>query len=169
MSLYLPLFKALNDAGVKYVVVGGIATVLHGYVRLTMDVDLVIDLRREEAEKAIRTLTGHGFKSRLPVDPMQFADTDLRARWVAEKNMEVFSLFHPDNPALSVDLFARHPIPFDELWSRSVLMNLGDAQVRVCAIDDLIEMKRRSGRHKDLADIEQLAKIKAYGKQSKTE
>lgn len=49
MSLYLPPFKALNDANVKYVVVGGVATVLHGYARLTMDVDLITDLAPEAA------------------------------------------------------------------------------------------------------------------------
>jgi hypothetical protein len=65
----------------------------------------------------------------------------------------------------TVDLFARHPIPFEQLWQRSVLMDLGDTKVRVCSIDDLIEMKRQAGRHKDLADIEQLIKIKALTKE----
>lgn len=51
MPVYLPLFKALNDAGVQYVVVGGIATILHGYVRATADVDLMIDLQSEETKK----------------------------------------------------------------------------------------------------------------------
>jgi len=49
-------------------------------------------------------------------------------------------------------------------WTRSVSMNLGGVEVRVCSIDDLIEMKRKAGRHKDLADIEQLSRIRAYGK-----
>jgi hypothetical protein len=44
MALYLPLFQALNESGARYVVVGGLATVLHGCSRLTADVDLVIDL-----------------------------------------------------------------------------------------------------------------------------
>lgn len=168
MSQFIPIFQLLNEAKLRYVVVGGVATILHGYVRLTTDVDLVIDLRREEAEKAIRALTGYGFKPRVPVDPMQFADEGQRARWIQEKGMEVFSFFHPQNPALTVDLFSRHPIPFETLWSRSVLMNLGGIEVRICSIDDLIEMKRLSGRHKDLADIEQLSKIRAYGKRPET-
>jgi predicted nucleotidyltransferase len=45
-------------------------------------------------------------------------------------------------------------------------MNVGEVEVKVCSIDDLIEMKRKAGRLKDLADIEQLAKIKTYGKPS---
>ncbi len=169
MSQFIPIFRLLNDAEVRYIVVGGIATILHGYVRATADVDLVVDLHTEEAAKAIRTLSGHGFKPQAPVDPMQFADTDQRARWVDEKNMEVFSLFHPDHPGLTVDLFARHPIPFDLLWSRSIVMDLGGTRVRVCSIDDLIELKRLAGRPKDLVDIEKLSRIKLYGKPTKSE
>ena len=148
---------------------GGIATILHGYIRVTADVDLAVDLRAEEAEKAIRVLSGYGFKPQAPVDPMRFADANQRARWVEEKGMEVFSLFLPDNPGLTVDLFARHPLPFDELWSRSVLMDLDGTPVRVCSIDDLIELKRLAGRPKDLVDIDKLSRIKAYGKPTKPE
>lgn len=169
MSQFIPIFRLLNDAEVRYIVVGGIATILHGYVRATADVDLVIDLHTKEAQKAIRTLSGYGFKPQAPVDPMQFADADQRARWVDEKNMEVFSLFHPQHPGLTVDLFARHPIPFESLWSRSIVMDLGGTRVRVCSIDDLIELKRLAGRSKDLVDIEKLSKIKSYGKPTKPE
>lgn len=169
MSQFIPIFRLLNDAEVRYIVVGGIATILHGYVRATADVDLVVDLHTKEAEKAIRILSGHGFKPQAPVDPMGFADSEQRARWVDEKGMEVFSLFHPDNPGLTVDLFARHPIPFETLWSRSIMMDLGDARVRVCSLDDLIELKRLAGRPKDLVDVDKLSRIKAYGKPTKPE
>jgi hypothetical protein len=50
MALFEPLFAALNRAEVRYVVVGALATVLHGYARLTADVDLVIDLTRPRPE-----------------------------------------------------------------------------------------------------------------------
>ncbi len=160
MSPLVAVFRLLNEANVRYIVVGGIATVLHGYVRTTADVDLIVDLHAEEAEKAIRALSGYGFAPQIPVDALAFADAEQRNRWIEEKNMEVFSLVHRDNPGLTVDLFARYPIPFEILWSRSVLMDLGDTKVRVCAIDDLIELKRIAGRQQDLADIEQLSRIK---------
>ena len=161
MSPFVSVFRLLNDADVRYIVVGGIATVLHGYVRTTADIDLIIDLHTEEAEKAIRALSGFGFAPQAPVNPLAFADAGQRNRWIEEKNMTVFSLAHRDKPGLTVDLFARHPIPFDALWSRSVLMDLGDTKVRVCALEDLIALKRLAGRQQDLADIEQLARIKA--------
>jgi hypothetical protein len=146
--------------------VGGVATILHGHVRLTTDVDLVVDLQTEEVQKTIRALTRHGFKPRAPVDPFLFADASQRTRWIEEKGMEVFSLYDPGNPGLTVDLFAREPMPFESLWARSIPMNLGNLEVRVCSIDDLIEMKRRSGRPMDLADVEKLTKIRAYDKPS---
>ena len=162
MSQIVPVFQALNEANVRYIVVGGIATVLHGYVRATADIDLIIDLHPEEAAKAIRALSSYGFKPRAPVDASGFADVGQRERWVEEKGMTVFSVVHSDNSGLSVDLFARHQIPFEVLWSRSELMQLGDTAVRVCSIDDLIELKRLAGRQQDLADIEQLTRIKAH-------
>jgi hypothetical protein len=64
MSLYVPVFEALNDMQVRYVVVGGLATVLHGYARLTADIDLMVDLEPEELRKSIDALAGHGMVPR---------------------------------------------------------------------------------------------------------
>ena len=98
MSLYLPLFKALNDAGVKYVVVGGLATVLHGYARLTMDVDLFVDLAPDEAALAMRTLESLGFKPRVPVPAEQFADAAKRKEWIEQKGNDGVLLSQPSEP-----------------------------------------------------------------------
>ena len=164
MSLYLPLFKALNDANVQYIIVGGIATILHGYVRATADVDLVVDLQVDEASKVISVLTAEGFKPKIPVQAMDFADEKKREQWINEKGMQVFSMYHPDRIGMTVDLFVHQPIPYQDMYQRSVVMDLDGVKVRVCSIDDLITMKQQAGRHKDLADIEQLTKIKEYEK-----
>ena len=50
MSLYLPLFKALNEADVQYIVVGGIATILHGYVRAISDIEQLTKIKVYENE-----------------------------------------------------------------------------------------------------------------------
>lgn len=159
MSFYLPLFRALNDAQVQYVVVGGLATVLHGYARMTADVDLVIDLEQTEAEKAVHTLLGLGLKSRLPVDPMQFAQADTRTTWINEKHMLVFSFYDPANPLHIVDLFVREPFPFKEMAARADIVNIDGVRIPVCAIPDLIELKRRAGRPRDLDDIAHLEEL----------
>jgi len=150
---------------VEYVVVGGIATILHGYVRATSDIELVVDLHVEEATKLITGLTREGFKPKIPVSAMEFADETKRKQWIDDKGMQIFSMYNPSQTALTIDLFVDSPIPYSELWSRSVLMDIGETNVRVCSIDDLISMKQLAGRLKDLADIEQLTKIKEYEKE----
>ena len=165
MSYYLSLFKALNATGVRYIVVGGLATVLHGYARFTADVDLVIDLRKSEAEKAVRTLVDLGLKPRLPVDPIQFADPVVREFWRKEKNMEVFSFFNLDNPVMTVDLFVYEPIPFHQLVLRAKLMDIGGTMVPVCSIEHLIGLKLKAARPRDLDDIEHLREIQRIQEQ----
>ncbi|MBI4637248.1 MAG: hypothetical protein HY727_12940 [Candidatus Rokubacteria bacterium] len=61
MPLFEPLLDALNRAAVRYVVVGWFATVLHGYARLTADIDLVVDLAPDEARKAVDLFAEHPF------------------------------------------------------------------------------------------------------------
>ena len=159
MSFYVPVFRALNDMQVRYVVVGGLATVLHGYARLTADIDLIIDLEPQEARKSIDALAKHGMVPRLPVDPYDFADPDIRRHWIEDKNMRVFSMWKSDEPLVSVDLFVEHPIEFDLLWSRAEVTDLGSVSVRIAAIPDLIALKRLANRPQDLIDIEKLTEI----------
>ena len=160
MSFFEPLFQALNEAGVRYVVVGGLATVLHGYARLTADVDLACDLTPAPARTLIETLVALGFTPRAPVDPIQFSDPDVRQRWIDEKGMRVFSMVDRQNPVRAVDVFVEHPIEFEQLWSRAEEVVLESTSVRVASIPDLIQLKRIAGRPQDLADIEQLERIR---------
>ena len=73
--------------------------------------------------------------------------------------MQVFSLFHPDNPVLPVDVFTTHPIEFETLFGRSDVFEIGDVSVRVASISDLISLKRLADRPRDRDDIEMLRKI----------
>jgi len=159
MAIFEPLFVALNDAGVRYVVVGGLAVVLHGHARLTADVDLVVDLADEQASRAVDTLGRMGLRPRIPVNARDFADRSIRAVWIRERGMQVFSMFDPANPLRAVDLFVEHPIPFEDLWERSEMLALRDTTVRVASIPDLIRLKRLAGRPEDHADIARLEAI----------
>jgi hypothetical protein len=96
---------------------------------------------------------------RLPVDPYDFAEPDIRRSWIDEKNMRVFSMWKPDEPLLSVDLFAEHPIEFDPVWSRAEIVQLGPVSVRIASISDLVALKSLAKRPQDLIDIEKLLEI----------
>ena len=159
MPLYQPLFRALDASGTRYVVVGGVATVLHGYARLTVDVDLILDLERDAAARAMRALVALGFRPRVPVDAEDFADEGIRERWVRDKGMQVFSLFKPDDPLLSVDVFVEHPVDFEGLYARAEVCDIEAVPVRIASIPDLIRLKRLSDRPRDREDVEKLEEI----------
>ena len=164
MSVFEPIFQILNTAEVRYVVVGGLATVLHGYARLTADVDLAVDLAPEEATKMIRALVAKGFRPQVPVLPEEFANPMVREIWLREKHMRAFSLVDPTNPMRVVDLLLKPEVPFEELLARSQEVMLNRTKVRIASIDDLIALKRHAGRPQDLADIEQLETIRRHNR-----
>ncbi|MEC4679883.1 MAG: DUF6036 family nucleotidyltransferase [Nitrospirota bacterium] len=159
MAIFAPLFDALSKSNVRYVVVGGLATVLHGYPRLTVDIDLMVDLAPEQAEKVISTLTSLGLVPQLPLDPTAFANPQTRQTWNREKNMQVFSMIDPQNPLRIVDLFVENPIPFEDIWGRSITVQVNTVSIRIASLVDLIHLKRLAGRPQDLLDIEQLEQI----------
>lgn len=161
--MFEPIFAALDRAGVRYVTVGGVAVVLHGHARLTADLDLVVDLAPRAAANAIEALTSIGFHPRLPVEADGFADPAVRERWIAQQGMTVFSMWDPDDPLRSVDLFVEQPIDFEELWRRSVVVDIDGTPVRVASIEDLIRLKRIAGRAVDLEDIAALESIEERG------
>lgn len=163
MPLFEPILSALAEAGVRYVVVGGVATVLQGYARLTADLDLAVDLAADPALRAIEVLLGLGLVPLLPVDARGFADAEVRRAWVERRNLKVFSMHDPGNPLRVVDLLAECPIPFDDLWARADRMEVGATTVAVASVDDLIAMKREAGRRRDLEDIEALERLRTLG------
>jgi ABC-type sugar transport system substrate-binding protein len=93
------VFAALQHAGVRYLVVGGVAVVLHGHPRFTADIDLVVALTPGNALAAVQALAGLGYRPREPVDGALFADAAARRRWIDEEGLTVFTLWSPDHPA----------------------------------------------------------------------
>jgi predicted nucleotidyltransferase len=159
VALFEPIFRALNDAGVRYVVVGGVAVVLQGHPRLTADLDIAVDLSPGEAARAIDALVGIGLKPRAPVDPSGFADAATRRSWVEQRGMQVFGMADPADPMREVDLFVDEPIPFAELFEHADTVDVAGTRVRVASIPDLIELKRSAGRSQDEEDIAALEQI----------
>ena len=150
---------SLDEAGVRFVVVGGLAVVIQGFARLTADVDLVIDLDRENILRTVDTLTARGLRPLLPVSPHDFADAAKRQDWIETRNLQVFSMRDERNPLLTVDLFAEVPIPFEDLFSRADVVTLGGRPIRIASIEDLIRMKQTAGRPQDVVDVERLREI----------
>lgn len=139
---YGDVFDRLERDDIRYVVVSGVAVVLHGHARPVIDLDLVIDSAPDEARRAMATLAATGFVPTLPL-PLSMATV-----------MRMF-----DQSGRELDLFVRYHLPFSELWSDSVRVQVGDHRVHVVSLDHLIKVKRSIGRPHDLQDVEGLLAI----------
>ena len=73
--------------------------------------------------------------------------------------MQVFSLFKPDDPLLSVDVFAESPVAFEGLYARAEMCEIEGISVRIASIPDLIHLKQLADRPRDREDVEKLRDI----------
>ncbi len=156
LERYDDVLAALVAADVRHVVVGGVAVVLRGHPRLTVNLDLALDLAAAPARRAVDALTAVGLVPRLPVPATAFADPEQRRGWVRDRHLQVFSFQDPSDPLREVDLFAEDPVPFEELYAASELLRAGRREVRVASVEHLIAMKVAAGRPRDLSDVEAL-------------
>ncbi len=155
------IVKALNDASVRYLIAGGLAVVAHGYVRMTSDVDMIVDLEVDNTRRALGALSALGYRPRAPVAMEEFANSDSRDQWVNDKNITVFSLQSPEHSATEIDLFVQPLVNFTAAYARAKTEEVGvGVQATFIGFDDLIAMKQLAGRPQDIADIDALKKCK---------
>lgn len=158
---FIGLFAMLAAARVRYVVVGGLAVLLHGLDRLTADVDLVIDLSTEAATATVRALTAAGYRPLAPVDPVSLADPAQRSDWQQRRGMQVFSFWDSTNTRPTVDVMLDPVVSLEDLWADARVVAIGDSEVHIASIRHLIRMKEAAGRAQDLADAERLRELLA--------
>jgi hypothetical protein len=151
------VLATLEKAGVRYLVVGGVALVLHGYLRTTIDLDLVLQLNPDNLERALSAFSELGFVPQAPVPLRSFADPQTRETWAQEMHMVVFSLWQPDHLGFAVDLFLHEPFDFEAAYRGALKVQLQGVEATVLSREGLVEMKRATGRPRDLEDIEILS------------
>ncbi len=139
---------------------GGVAATLYGIPRMTADLDIVMELSRENIENLLRAMEKLDLKPAIPVAPEELLDEDKRKEWIEKKHMVVFSFVNPEHPFEVLDILINPPIPFKELYSRKNIFNAEGEPIPVVCIEDLIRLKTISGRKQDLSDIEILREIK---------
>lgn len=160
LAAFESIATALGDAGVRYLVAGGLAVNAHGYVRLTYDVDLVVQLAPENVKQAFAALAGIGFRPSVPVTGEQFADAAQRAAWIRDKGMQVLNFYSEAHRPVSVDVFVSEPFDFDREYAAAMQGELAPGlMVRFVSIPALIAMKRLANRPRDIDDIEHLRTI----------
>ncbi len=151
------IVRALNDAPARFLVVGGLAVVIHGYLRFAAAVDLVLEPDPEARRRALRALAGLGYAPRVPVPIESFADASQMQQWVEDKGMLAFGLYSEAHHETNVDLLIGMPFDFEATYARARREEILPGLVMtVLPRRELLEMKRAAGRRKDLDDIESL-------------
>jgi hypothetical protein len=146
------------------VTAGGVAVNAHGYQRLTHDLDLVVGLERANVAAALRALRSLGYRPVLPVRMEDFADPGQRGEWVAERDLQVFSLVSDEHPDTTVDLFATEPFDFDAEYEQGLEVEVAPGvPLRYVRLTTLIAMKQATGRGRDADDVEHLVWILERG------
>lgn len=151
------VFAALDRHGVDYLTIGAFAVIAHGYVRATADIDLIARQDRDNLERLAAVFTELGARLR-GVD----AHLDAHLLETDPPDPEVLASgasFTLDTDAGPVDYLNDVPRAgeYADLRSRAVQTTAAGVTVRVVGLDDLIRMKRASGRPQDLRDIANLS------------
>lgn len=139
------LLDDLNQAGIEYVLVGGIAVIRHGVVRGTRDIDAVFKPEGENLER-IGRLVKTWKATRQDGTPLP---TDAIG---PERSV------HLRTPHGDLDLLAEKTagVRYADLADRAEVRRVDGVEAPICSLTDLVTMKRLVGRERDLADLSDL-------------
>lgn len=147
------VIETLENGGVRFALAGGHAVALHGAVRGTIDLDLVLAGTRENfmaAEKALKSL---GLVSRVPVVAEEvFA---FRKEYIEKRNLVAWGFIHPKDPSQVVDIVLTWELKTGEVKR----VRAAGRDVPVLSKAALIAMKKAAGRPQDLADVAALERL----------
>lgn len=151
---FLGTLRTLAKHQVRFVLIGGLGARLHGSTTVTNDVDICYDRDPENLERLADTLRRLHARLRGVDDEVPFM--------LDAKSLEAGDHFTFVTDTGSLDILGSPAgtTGFDELEAGSEEVDLGGFTVRVASIDDLIRMKRASGRPKDLIEVEVLGALR---------
>jgi Nucleotidyltransferase of unknown function (DUF6036) len=139
------ILQDLNEAGIRYVLIGGIALIRHGVVRATRDVDAVFDPDPENVDR-IRALIARWGATRPDGSPVP-------PRGISGGRSIHLATPHGDLDLVTEKLAAAN---FDQLLARAEIRTVDGIEAPICSLADLVAMKRAVGRERDLADLADL-------------
>jgi hypothetical protein len=149
------LFRALAEHRVDYLVVGGFAVYAHGFLRGTVDLDIVPRPDLANLARLGEALVSVGARVHKTSAPVNVADPHLLGR----ASLVPLMTDHGRLDILNVAGTAGLTGTYSEIRERALEVELDDIQLAVVGLDDLIRMKRAAGRDQDRADIRALAAL----------
>ena len=152
---------ALTDANVEFILGGGVAAVLHGVERVTLDVDVALKMDAPNLEKFLQVMDRLGLHPRVPVPARDLMNPEAVRRMIEEKQALVFSFIDPDKPLRQVDVFLTKELSFDEMNTDAQAVTVKGRSFRIVSAARLLQIKRsiQPPRDKDVFDIKALQKL----------
>ncbi len=149
--------EILNEEGVRYVVVGGIATVMHGSTLSTQDIDLVPDQSDNNLAALARALQRLNVRIRTDGESL-----DAKIDEIFLRNSSFILNLVSDYGDIDIAFQPSGPLDGYEGWKKgAVPLSIGtDVTVWVAALDDVVESKRAANRPKDLAALPYLESLR---------
>jgi hypothetical protein len=157
---YLQLFQSLHANQVMYLICGGVAVNIYGIPRMTIDIDILISFEAENVARLEKSLAALGYQPFAPVPVNWLCQGEQREKLIREKNMIAFSFYHQSAKYINLDVVLVCDSPFESLWCRKEVRKVEDFEVFIVSLEDLIHLKKQTGRPKDLADLAALGKLK---------
>jgi predicted nucleotidyltransferase len=136
--------SALNEADVRYILVGGYSVVLHGYSRTTGDMDLWVDRSAKNYECLLKAFHIFG----MPVFDM------TEENFLSHPIWDVFTF---GSPPVAIDIMVKmEGLIFEDVFQKAVYFEDDDLKIRTINKNDLIIAKKNASRAKDIDDLENL-------------
>jgi len=144
---------------VDFIVCGGVAAILHGVPRTTLDLDISVDMKPENLGRLFRAVEELGLKPKIPVDPRVLFEPDAVVKMVQEKGALVFSFVDPEDPIRHIDMFLTRALSYDELAKHAEKHVLEGMEIAVLSARYLLKLKLeiQPPRRKDILDIQTLS------------
>ena len=138
LNLLKDVFASFQRHNTKYVVIGGIAAVLHGVPRATFDLDILIEAKPDNAQRLLDALLEAGLGTASLTS----------AEGLLSQDITIFK----DRVRIDVQI-STPGLKFEEAWERRVVMEYQGQEFFVLSRADLIASKRAAGRKVDLEDV----------------
>lgn len=155
------MLEDLRASGLEFIVCGGIAAILHGVERSTLDIHLSVSLAPENISLLITALENVGLEPRLPLEPHMLGKPAFVKSMLEEKQAVVFTFFHPKKRYLHLDIFIKPELSYDNLKPFSEAIPFRGASLLVLTAVKLLELKEGIDppRSKDKINIEILRQL----------
>ncbi len=141
---FIGITEALNEREIDYAVCGGWAMAIHGFLRATTDIDLIIVA--EDLEKVIETARSCGFD--IEGLPLNFDQGQTLIRRISKVDQET-------NELITLDLILATE-KYSEVWNDRRLVKWNSGEYKVVSVAGMVVMKEAARRPKDLIDLDYL-------------